>query len=233
MSERINKLRLLSSPFVRDNSDMRNVYPVIVLSCEGTKTEYQYFYQLAKTIVDRKYPHTDVVVKLLPLPKMDTNSDPMSVFMLLDEFWFNYGKEYDSPIMAAVIDRDDHDYNAAIEYCQNHEPYQIQLFLSSPCFEFFLLLHLCDDIKGSYDMDKIKENNKISDKHTYVSKLISDLTHCRKGINFENNYLYNIPRAIKNAEQFEMDIKRIGASVGTNLPYLFEMMSGTRETMWE
>ena len=233
MNERINSYRLKTSPFVRSNSDTRDIFPLIIISCEGTRTEYQYFNGLANAIKERKYQHTDIVLRILPLPKSDTNSDPQSVFDLLDEFWEKHGDEYDNPIMAAVIDRDDHNCNATIQYCREHMPFQIQLFLSSPCFEFFLLLHICDNIADAYDMEKIKLNERISNAHTYMSSLIAELTHSRKDIDFERDYLDNIPRALVNAFKFETNILQIGDSIGTNLPDFFDILNGVKQSVWE
>lgn len=233
MTGRINHFRLQSSPFARKNSETREVFPLIVVSCEGTKSEYQYFIGLAKAIKSRRYQHSDVVLQVMPLPKLDTNSDPQSVIDLLEEFWQENKDDYRDAIMAAVIDRDDHDCASVIEYCREHEQFKIELFLTSPCFEFFLLLHLCDNIDTKYDLEKIKQNERISGNNTYMSNIISELTHSHKDIHFERYYLDNIPRALLNAQKYEKDLERIGNGVGTNLPVFFEILTGVRTTMWD
>lgn len=232
MSGRINRFRMQANPFLRDKSDTRDEFPFIIISCEGDKTEYQYFQGIARAIKNRQYQCTDVVVKILPLPRTDSNSDPASVIDLLEEFWEENSQEYDGAILAAVIDRDQYDVDKAIKRCREYTSKEIQLFVSSPCFEFFLLLHLCDDIESEYDIEKIKTNEKISANNTYVGKIVSELTHARKSIHFTKDYLDNIPRALINAQKYELDIEKLSDSIGTNLPYFFEMLSGVRKSMW-
>ena len=75
-------------------------------------------------------------------------------------------------------------------------------YIANPCFEFWLLLHL-SDVNNEYadKLEEIRENKKVSNNHTFVSKVLSSKAHHGKNnINFKKNYLPNIDIAIARAK---------------------------------
>ena len=103
-------------------------------------------------------------------------------------------------------------------------------FISSPCFEFWLLLHLCD-VKNEYArlMDKIKENARVSGAHTFVSREVSYKAKHTKHIPesvFVSHYLGSIRKAIEQSQQFETDAGNLikQDTVGTNIGELFAIL---------
>lgn len=229
---RINTHRL-PNPFQRPNIDTRDEYPVIILSVEGNVTEYKYFERLENAINSRNYRYSNVVFHVLPLPRLDTKSDPDHVIALLKEYEDANPIRCEDAILAIVIDLDHkpaEEIERIIGLCKNRQ-YEYQFFLSNPCFEFFLLLHLCDDIEQECDLMLIKNNPRING-NTYIGRLLSDLTHAKKDVPFDRIYLDNIDKAMINSQRFEMNINRLVVDIGTNLCLLFEMISGVRTTMW-
>ena len=75
-------------------------------------------------------------------------------------------------------------------------------YIANPCFEFWLLMHLADIEKEfGNQLDKIKENKKVSEQHTFVSEEVSDRAHHGKsGINFDRRYLPYIDKAVIQAK---------------------------------
>lgn len=127
-----------------------------------------------------------------------------------------------------VIDRDWTTHSEKNMYdCIKHcEENGYLCFISNPCFEFWLLMHLCD-INEKYvnDLDKIKCNAKMSQKHTYVSKEVWTLAgHGKAHLDFENNYLPKVLYAIEQAKKFETDKKKLVNNIGTNIGELIEKM---------
>lgn len=105
------------------------------------------------------------------------------------------------------------------------------MFLSNPCFEFWLLLHLVD-VKNDYCVDELRENPRVSSKHRYITEQVSKLTHSSKRVDFRK-YLPNLDYAIKQAQEFETNIYGLITNLGTNVHLLFEIIKGTRNSIWE
>jgi len=142
-----------------------------------------------------------------------------------------YNNEFDE--FAILIDRDMQTHSEismkeCIAYCQRKN---YKCYIANPCFEFWLLLHL-SDVKQEYkdSLEKIKENNKVSDSHTFVSREVSSKAHHGKGgINFKRNYLPNVEIAIKRAKEFASDEESLIEHIGCNLWKLIENMKNYKE----
>ena len=134
----------------------------------------------------------------------------------------------DRDIVAAIIDRDGGEGGRSrkiIESCiteSSHKGYR--LFLTNPCFEFWLLLHLCDvEVEYADKQADLLKNETVSNQHTYVSREVSNRAGHAKNINkkkFCDYYLPNILRAIEGAKTFATELLDILDNVGTNLPDL-------------
>lgn len=112
-------------------------------------------------------------------------------------------------------------------------------FITTPCFEFWLLLHLVD-VKNQYenDMQKFRVNEKITNKHTFISNEVSEIAGHSKKINekiFKQYYLNNIDYAISQTEKsFSTDVEELigtdetedskKGKLGSNLPELFKLL---------
>lgn len=105
-----------------------------------------------------------------------------------------------------IIDRDQHTHTEksimqCMQWCKKHS---VHLFLSNPCFEFWLLLHF-KNVHQDYsteELEKFLENKKITDKHTFTSKTLSDvfidltgIGHTKTIRSFEKYYLSRIDQA--------------------------------------
>ena len=66
-----------------------------------------------------------------------------------------------------------------MEECKKHKYF---LVITNPCFEFWLLLHF--DIP-SYSHNQLLENAQISNKHSFISKELSDkVRYSKNRLNF-------------------------------------------------
>ena len=156
-----------------------------------------------------------------------------------ERFLHEYSGEDD--IFGIVIDRD-HDTHsikqlrAIKEQCFENG---YRLFITTPLFEFWLLLHL-SDIKNDYSdqLEDFKKNPKVSNKHTVVSSEVSRIAGHSKKISeniFKKFYLYKIDYAIKQAtEQFCTNLDQLIGNtenedseygmLGSNLTDLFSLL---------
>jgi hypothetical protein len=129
---------------------------------------------------------------------------------------------------AILIDRDMQTHSEVnMMECINHcKEKGYHCYIANPCFEFWLLLHL-SDVKEEYkdNMEEIKNNKKVSRKHTYVSKEVSDKAHHSKGgIGFNNNYLPKVDDAIQRAKEFASDEEDLIYEIGCNVWKMLEGM---------
>lgn len=127
-----------------------------------------------------------------------------------------------------LIDRDVHTHSETnmkecIKYCRKKG---YSCYIVNPCFEFWLLLHLCD-VKKEYKnyFNELLSNKKVSDNHTFVSKEVSRKAHHGKSfINFRKNYMPYINIAIERAKEFATEEEDLIDNLGCNIWKLIEKM---------
>lgn len=152
-------------------------------------------------------------------------------------------KEYQGQddLFGVVIDRD---YNTHTVMQLNEIRKQCiekgyHFFITTPCFEFWLLLHLVD-VKKQYkgDMQKFRDNEKKTNKHTFTSLQVSEHAGHSKKISekiFRQYYLNHIDYAISQTEKsFSTDVEELigtdetedskKGKLGSNLPELFKLL---------
>lgn len=149
----------------------------------------------------------------------------------------NYDLEYrkfltsfnnDIDEFAIIIDRDKKSHSIknmsdCIKHC-NINGYHC--FISNPCFEFWLLMHL-EDIEKTYKdkYNDIYENVKISNKHTFLSNEVSRIAnHGKSCLKFEENYLHKIDWAILQSEKFPSSNSELISEIGSNVGELIKLM---------
>lgn len=135
-----------------------------------------------------------------------------------------YNNERDE--FAVLIDRDmqthsESNMSECIKYCRDNG---YKCYIANPCFEFWLLMHLADiEAEFGDQLDKIKENKKVSEQHTFVSREVSNRAHHGKsGINFARKYLPYMDKAVIQAKKFPDDEYELVDSIGCNLWRLIE-----------
>ena len=143
----------------------------------------------------------------------------------------DYNTDFDK--FAIVIDRDHHSHSETdmldcIRHCKKNN---YDCYINNPCFEFWLLLHHVDVIEKYQDkLELIRENSKVSNNHTYVSKIVSDIAHHGKnGIGFEKKYLPFVDKAIERAKKFPCEEERLIDEVGSNVWKLIEELKSFEE----
>lgn len=101
-------------------------------------------------------------------------------------------------------------------------------FLTNPCIELWLLLHVSDvSEEYKHDMNNLLENPIDKKGHTYVGNLLYEKTNIRKGIQlkaFEKYFLPNIENAIENAAKICTERNNLLDRVGSNLGELFVLL---------
>ncbi|MFA5513598.1 MAG: RloB family protein [Sphaerochaetaceae bacterium] len=134
-----------------------------------------------------------------------------------------YIEDYDQ--ICLVIDRDNQNLSleqleSVINICREKN---INLFVSNPTFEFWLLLHTEDVLK--YPKEKLLENRR-ENKKKYIEKLLD--THFdgydKANINFEDQFMDKIETAINLQRYYAHEINLLKEQLGTNVGSLVEKL---------
>ncbi len=151
----------------------------------------------------------------------------------LDEFinsqFISYDPSFDE--VCLIVDRDKNSfstiqYDNLIEKCSKNN---YKLFVSNPCFEFWLLLHFDDVFK--INKQQLLENEKhfVKDKYNNILKVNFTEKELRKIVpEFEKNnldfypFLTRIDLAIENAKHFEQSIDKLKYNIGSNVGLLID-----------
>ena len=241
----------LKGPIFRRESGSLQPKRAIILAVEGQVTEVQYFEGLNEAIVNgrTRFPN-DVVIHVLRCT--DTRSDPGSVIDLLEEhierssvysdvLLNRYEAQDDDEVAATreyphddvlgiVIDHDHRtDLRDHIEHCRAK---RYDVFLTTPCFELWLLCHY-EDVAEKYSQEELYSNERVSKQHNFVSRKVSEVSHSNKRVDFERKMLPNLYDAIERSKKLATDIYELLHKPGTNMALLFEIIEGTRRSMWD
>ena len=135
-------------------------------------------------------------------------------------------KEYDDDRFVVVIDKDRHHESVLRECMDICNKNNYELYLSNPCFEFWLLFHLCN-VKERYknQEEKIRENKHVNRNQTFVSKEVSNLAFHSKKIAYDcfcKNYWPNILKAKERADEYATEVKDLLENIGTNMGNFFD-----------
>ena len=167
----------------------------LLIVCEGTKTEPEYFRQLIN-----KYKLSTVNIEL----KSSDKSDPKSIVKFakkLDSQLKRQGDKYDR--IYCVFDRDNHpNFEDALAEIKSAKFYGA---LSWPCFEYWILLHF-HFTRKPFNISGTKSacDQCISELKTYLPNYNKDI----KGIFHE--LFDNLDTATTNADLAISDVERTG-----------------------
>ena len=193
---------------------------IIVLAFEGNITEQEYFEELKS---DTIFNDELVYLHLLKRPRTDTNSAPNHVFNRLkreakEEFNFNKNDE-----LWMIIDKDRwQNIPDIIQLCKKQG--NMFVAVSNPCFEFWLLLHIC---KVS-DLTEEQKNNillnpRVSTNKRFIEKFLSDLL--ADGYNKTKpqaeRFIKNIKQAISESKKLVIENEVYPLQLGS---YIFQVV---------
>jgi hypothetical protein len=136
----------------------RLAYDRVLIVCEGSKTEPQYFEEIRQFA---RIPSADI--RVIP---SGIGTDPLSVVTFALEQFAALGKSFER--VYAVFDRDDHaSYANAIAKSKSvkatndeRKAVQFDAAVSVPCFELWFLLHF-QDVPAYHHRDVIMEKLKV------------------------------------------------------------------------
>ncbi|MBD5167664.1 MAG: RloB domain-containing protein [Helicobacter sp.] len=194
--------------------DSKNLSPkqVILIVCEGEKTEKNYFETLKKQL---NLTNANVLI--------DPNSDstPSSVVGYTEQKLEQDPNEYDE--VYCVFDRDTHkDFDRALDMATNFNRAKnttIETIVSDPCFEYWILLHFTKTSKifGGSGGSPCKElqQEKVFKKN---------MKNYTKDYNFEKIIEKYLATAIKNANEINSQNEAQRQTPYTQIVHLVERL---------
>ncbi|MFA6630403.1 MAG: RloB family protein, partial [Sulfuricurvum sp.] len=116
---------------------------VIIISCEGTNTEPEYF----ETIKEKLSDYISVLLEIKIVPKPSNASEPKDVVCNLEQFiidQYDYKSDYDE--MWVIWDREKVEHRKAniLKILPECKAKNYNIAITNPLFEFWLLLHVVD-----------------------------------------------------------------------------------------
>lgn len=137
-----------------------------------------------------------------------------------------YDSSFDS--VCIIVDRDqqsfkEHQYDKVVNMC-NQEGFQ--LYITNPCFEFWLLMHF--DEVHNLDMEKVKKNGNVTKKRKYTEDELRKLVkgYKKDSIQFPV-FADKITDAIKNEKSFAEDVSELKDMIGSNIGLLISELTIT------
>ncbi|MBU1391179.1 MAG: RloB family protein [Gammaproteobacteria bacterium] len=195
---------------------------VIIISCEGTNTEPEYF----KAIREKLKDNISSLIQIELVPKPDNASEPINVLNNLDSFVEKYDFKKGNDSLWLVCDREKVEARKngllkIIPLCKN-KGYSIALL--NPLFEFWLLLHLVDI--STYDHEKIFNNDRVNSKKRYLdhelSLILGKYNKKKDQFNREIVSFENLQRAVMQEALFENDLNNVIDKLGGNMSSLIK-----------
>lgn len=129
-----------------------------------------------------------------------------------------------------IIDRDascsSHSPEIMLECIQKARDRKYECYITNPCFDFWLLLHI-SDVKIEYvgEYEKLAENENISKQYSYIGYELRKKTgNKKKSLSpsiFENYYLSNIQLALQRCKDFCIEPEMLLENIGSNLAGFF------------
>jgi len=169
----------------------------------------------------------ELVIKLNIFLNEEIFQNQLEPFIKLQ--FSTYDPELDE--VCLIVDRDKNSFSKEQfeELKKNCRLNNFKLYLTNPCFEFWLLLHFDEVIEVDRiklfenKKSKYKNNEGIFEEITYAEVFLRSIIpeYRKNDINF-NLTKENLQLAIYNSKKFETDINKLKDSVGSNLGMLFE-----------
>ncbi|MBX2078834.1 RloB domain-containing protein [Campylobacter peloridis] len=170
---------------LRSRNPKRQENEVILIVCEGEKTEKNYLNQLKDF-----FSLSNVSINILSSKK----SSPLQVVKFAKE----KSKENSYDKIYCVFDKDTHlNFDKAKQKCKK---YKFEAIISNPCFEFWILLHF------TYTTKSFGANSPCIELISVCLKeYIQDYT---KNYNFINIIQQNLDTAIANAQKTNKEAEK-------------------------
>ena len=163
---------------------------------------------------------------------LDTLDVPSRLKLTSDRIVEDQNVEYDKDLdsIYCIFDRDwksfkEGQYDEVLSLC-NQEGYK--LFITNPCFEFWLFLHLPEKCLCTLNTEKLAKNGKVKGKSYIEDKLCENLKLLSPPQSYTKTkydsefYMQNLVQAISNVHHFSESLLELKTVPGSNLSCLLK-----------
>lgn len=185
--------------FSRRKTATRPVHEVILIMCEGSTTEIQYF---------RKYKNTLKAYGIEVIPLSEEHTDPKGIV----KDAIKQMREIRPDHTWCVFDKDANTSQQLYEAKKLADKHKIKLAFSNPCFELWYLLHFKFTSAPFENFDKVAEE----------LKKIKNFTRYQKNACYFDALYSRLQIAINNADRLLQVHRALG-----NQPYSLESNPST------
>lgn len=139
---------------------------------------------------------------------------------------FTYSPITDS--LNLVVDRDkdsftEEQYDAVANFCNRNN---VDLYVSNPCFEFWLYLHFIEVEQENKEM--LLKNPRVSGSKRYIEKRLYDLCRYTKTSFSFKAFEDNIENAILREKNYEEHVSKLKNNLGSNVGILVNKIIKTK-----
>lgn len=168
---------------------------------------------------------SNVIVDIFKNEMFSSLVNEVSKYLNNQRVILDYNPKIDQVNM--IIDRDKSSfktekYEELLEECKNKK---INLFVSNPSFEVWLLMHF--DEFENLDFKKLKENKRVNTRkksRKYAEKKLSEIIgYDKSSLNF-SDFVDKIDKAIDREKKYCENLEGLENNVGTNVGLLIENM---------
>ena len=225
----LREFRSLTTRFEEDIKiePLRRYYLIF----EGANTERKYFQGIDN---NRKELGINSQIELVILHKegdISSFSHPIKLLELIEEKKKSLKTDgkFDKAIdrFVIVFDRDSYEnLEDYVEFIEKASADNI-LTVTSPCFELWLILHYENAVERYIvpNSESLFENEKVSNSHTFASRLFSEMSGTNpKSGSFFNKLKGGIDLAVEQEKTLEQDILRMATEIGSSVGVLIEQM---------
>lgn len=209
--------RGFNTPIYEEES--REPERVIIISCEGSNTEPEYF----ETIKEKLSDYISVLLQIKIVPKEAGASEPKDIIRNLENYigeQYDYKSDYDE--MWVVWDREKVEGRKAkiLKILPECKAKNYNIAITNPLFEFWLLLHVVN-ISEFVNKD-LYENQKFGKKQKFIDKKLVEILengYSKKKGKFNKDIVSkeNIQKALEQEKLFENELEKIIDNLGSNV----------------
>ena len=208
---------MMSTDMIKGKSQCKAIWNTLKWICEVKLSK-----ELCDEIDDIDVTTGKILDLLLENSTLDNITD--NITDIIKSLSITYDSEIDH--ICLVVDRDKesfvvnekkNQYQYVLDACKRNK---FDLYITNPCFEFWLLLHF-DDYKN-LDESKLLENPKQTASKKYAELELCKRIHFKKNKYDADSIVLRLPNAIENEKDFCEDLKLLEHTVGSNLGRLFE-----------
>lgn len=215
---------MTSTAMIKDKSDCKNMWKLLLYLCE---------YKLCKKLDEEISDVDNTVIQLFDLIYQNTSLEMITdnIAEVIKSLSMTYDNNIDR--ICLIVDRDKDSfvvnqnkdqYKYVLEACERNN---FDLYVTNPCFEFWLLLHFdnCENL----DKLLLKENRKVKkSKKRYAEYELCKCMNFKKNSYDANTLVKSLEKAIDNEKKFCEDLENLKTNVGSNLGKLFEKIIGNK-----